>query len=231
MKIIYRISDAGYNKVKPDYIDNEKCLKNFCNIFYDHIYDIYIIADNCSESTIEMINKYIDPSNIEKVSIGHGAGTFNLALDKALKWEDDEIVYFVENDYLHKQNSPTILKEGFNLGASFVALYDHPDKYKGPSQGGNPYCEGGAEDTRVYLTDSCHWKMTNSTTMTLSAKVSTLKRTEQILRKHTVGPHPNDFQMFLELRDNEEYLITPLPGYATHGETSWLSPLTNWNTI
>ena len=40
MKIIYRISDAGYNKVKPDYIDNEKCLQNFCNVFYDHIYDI-----------------------------------------------------------------------------------------------------------------------------------------------------------------------------------------------
>jgi hypothetical protein len=55
-----------------------------------------------------MINKYIDPANIEKVSVGNGAGTFNLALDKALKWEDDEIVYFVENDYLHKQNSPTI---------------------------------------------------------------------------------------------------------------------------
>ena len=31
MKIIYRISDAGYNKIKPDYIDNEKCLQNFCN--------------------------------------------------------------------------------------------------------------------------------------------------------------------------------------------------------
>ena len=28
MKIIYRISDAGYNKVKPDYIDNETCLRN-----------------------------------------------------------------------------------------------------------------------------------------------------------------------------------------------------------
>ena len=26
MKIIYRISDAGYNKVKPDYIDNEKSM-------------------------------------------------------------------------------------------------------------------------------------------------------------------------------------------------------------
>jgi len=231
MKIIYRISDAGYNKIKPDYIDNEKCLKNFCNVFYDHIYDIHIIADNCSESTIKMINKYIDPINIEKVSIGHGAGTFNLALGKALKWKDEEIVYFVENDYLHKQNSPTILKEGFDLGASFVALYDHPDKYMDPRSGGNPYCEGGAEDTRVHLTDSCHWKITNSTTMTLAAKVSTLKQTEDILRKHTSGTHPNDFHMFMELRENNHLLITPLPGYATHGETSWLSPLTNWNQI
>jgi len=231
MKIIYRISDAGYNKVKPDYIDNEKCLQNFCNVFYDHIYDIHIIADNCSESTMDMINKYIDPVNIEKVSIGHGAGTFNLALDKALKWEDDEIIYFVENDYLHKQNSPTVLEEGFNLGASFVALYDHPDKYMDPRAGGNPYCEGGAEDTRVYLTDSCHWKITNSTTMTLASKVSTLKQTEDILRKHTSGTHPNDFPMFLELREKEHLLITPIPGYATHGETAWLSPLTDWSQI
>ena len=231
MKIIYRISDAGYNKVKPDYIDNEKCLQNFCNAFYEHINDIHIIADNCSEPTIDMINRYINPANIEKVSIGNGAGTFNLSLDKALKWKDEEIVYFVENDYLHKQNSPTILKEGFDLGASFVALYDHPDKYMDPRSGGNPYCEGGAEDTRVHLTDSCHWKITNSTTMTFATKVSTLKQTEDILRKHTSGTHPNDFNIFMELRENNHLLITPLPGYATHGETAWLSPLTNWNQI
>jgi hypothetical protein len=231
MKIIYRISDAGYNKVKPDYIDNEKCLKNFCDVFFDHINDIHIIADNCSEPTINMINKYIFPENIENVSVGHGAGTFNLALDKALKWEDDEIVYFVENDYLHKQGSPNILEEGFNLGASFVALYDHPDKYMDPRSGGNPYCEGGAEDTRVYLTESTHWKITNSTTMTLASKVSILKQTEDILRKHTSGTHPNDFPMFIELRENNHLLITPIPGYATHGETAWLSPLTNWSQI
>ena len=101
-----------------------------------------------------------------KVSVGHGAGTFNLALDKALTIDDDEIIYFIENDYLHKPNSQEILKEGFDLGASFVSLYDHPDKYLPPEKGGNPYCQGGAEDTRVYLTNSVHWKITNSTTMT-----------------------------------------------------------------
>jgi len=232
MKIIYRISDVGYNKIKPTYISNEACLKNFCNVFFNYIHDIQVIADNCSEDTLTMIKKYIDPINIEKVSVGHGAGTFNLALDKALKLDDDEIVYFVENDYLHKQQSPEIIKEGLNLGASFLSLYDHPDKYLDPSKGGNPYCEGGAEDTRVYLTDSCHWKITNSTTMTFASTVSTLRRTENILRRHTNKRHyPDDFKMFLDLREQNELLITPIPGYATHGETAWLSPLTDWSKI
>tara|TARA_R110002126_G_scaffold37327_5_gene112814 strand:- start:134 stop:829 length:696 start_codon:yes stop_codon:yes gene_type:complete len=231
MKIIYRISDAGYNKVKPDYINNETCLKNFCDVFFDHIHDILIIADNCSTTTIDMINKYIDPINIIKVSVGNGAGTFNLALDNALTYADDEIVYFVENDYLHKQMSPSVLREGFDLGASFVALYDHPDKYLDPSLGGNPYCAGGAEDTRIYLTDSCHWKITNSTTMTFASKVSTLKRVESTLRKHTMGSYPDDFKMFLELREQNELLISSIPGYSTHGETRWLAPLTNWQQI
>ncbi len=110
-------------------------------------------------------------------------------------------------------------------------MYDHPDKYLDPSLGGNPYCAGGAEDTRVYLTESCHWKITNSTTMTFAAKVSTLKRVESILREYTSGTHPNDFQMFLKLREVGELLVTPLPGYATHGETAWLSPLTDWSKI
>ena len=229
MKIIYRISDAGYNKVKPDYIDNEKCLANAVKVFEDA--DWSIIADNISEETNNMIQKYKSRDYINYVSVGHGAGTFNLALDEALTYDNNEIVYFIENDYLHKPNSQKILEEGFTLGASFVALYDHPDKYLSPENGGNPYCKGGAEDTRVYLTDSCHWKITNSTTMTFASKVSTLKKNESILRKWTSSTHPDDFQMFLELRKNNELLITSLPGYSTHGETKWLTPLNDWSKI
>lgn len=228
MTIIYRISDAGYNKVKPDYINNENCLKNATEVFKNASF--LVIADNVSEPTKKMIRKYIEEdSDVEYVSVGHGAGTFNLALDEALTLDDDEIVYFIENDYLHKPNSQKILEEGFELGAPFVALYDHPDKYLDPSRGGNPYCQGGAEDTRVYLSDSTHWKITNSTTMTFAAKVSTLKKYEDTLRNFTNGTHPNDFQMFLSLRDQAGLLLTPIPGYSTHGETAWLSPLTDWS--
>jgi hypothetical protein len=231
MKIIYRISDAGYSKIKPEYINNEACLKNAIEIFPWSEYDWSIIADNISEETNDMIQKYIPRNYINYVSIGHGAGTFNLALDEALLYDDNEIVYFIENDYLHKPNSPKIIEEGIKLGSSFVTLYDHPDKYLDPTQGGNPYCEGGAEDTRVYISDSCHWKLTNATTMTFAAKVSTLKRAEETLRKHTQGTYPEDFKMFLDLREQGKLLISSIPGYSTHGETAWLTPLTDWSKI
>ena len=225
MKIIYRISDAGYSKVKPGYISNEKCLRNAVEVFRDA--DWLVIADNCSPETLTMVEGITD-CNIEIVSVGHGAGTFNLALNEALTYDDDEIVYFLENDYLHRPGSDKILLEGFNVGYNYVALYDHPDKYM---NGANPYVEDGGEVTRVMLSESCHWKITNSTTMTFAAKVNTLREDEDILRKYTQGSYPRDFEMFLALREKQHGLITPIPGYATHGETAWLSPLTNWNEI
>jgi hypothetical protein len=233
MKIYYRISDIGYNKVKPDYINNESCLKNFCDVFHELIDDIKIIADNVSIETRDMITKYIDPANITYVSIGHGAGTFNLALDEALKGEDsDEIVYFVENDYVHLKGSPDILKEmvglgnEYGLGADYGTLYIHPDKFLPPNKGGNPEVDyDGGYLTRVYRGKTELYHLTNSTTMTFASTVGNLKRDESVLRKHTSGTHPNDFHMFLELRDEGRSLLCPLNTYSTHGESQWLAPL------
>tara|TARA_R110000787_G_scaffold30054_1_gene81019 strand:- start:135 stop:821 length:687 start_codon:yes stop_codon:yes gene_type:complete len=228
MKIIYRISDTGYSKVKPSYITNETCLRNAIEMFpwFEHSWTV--LADNISEETRVMIQKYISEKFITDVSVGHGAGTFNLALDEALTYDDNEIVYFLENDYLHKPDSDKILLEGFNVGYDYVALYDHPDKYM---NGANPYVEDGGEVTRVMLSESCHWKITNSTTMTFAAKVKTLREDEEILRKYTLGEYPRDFEMFLALREKEHGLITPIPGYSTHGETAWLTPLTDWSLL
>jgi len=232
MKIIYRISDAGYNKVKPLYINNGNCLKNAVRVFGKE--NFHVIADNVSEETKRIIlDCDIQDTQIDYVSVGHGAGTFNLALDLALEQNDNEVIYFLENDYLHTKNAKTIIIEGINLGADYVSGYDHPDKYIPASRGGNPQIEDdGGETTKVYLTKSSHWKITNSTTMTFAAKVSTLKRDETILRKYTnMGHYPQDYKMFLELRENNAILVTSIPGVSTHGETMWLSPVIDWETV
>ncbi|WP_256010776.1 hypothetical protein [Desertivirga xinjiangensis] len=228
MVIIYRISDAGYAKVKPRYINNKNCLKNAFRHFDpdkgDHKW--IIIADNVSAKTEKMIKDIVAQSAIyHSASIGNGAGTFNIALDYALDFPEDEIVYFLENDYLHKDGASSALLEGINLNVDYVSLYDHPDKYMA---GFNPYVEGGSEETRVMLSKSCHWKITNSTTMTFASTVKTLKEDQQILREFTNGTHPFDFDMFLTLKNKGRKLITPLPSYSTHGETLFLAPLVDW---
>lgn len=224
MQVIYRISDTGYQKEKPDYINNQNCFENALRTFNKANW--WVIADNVGDETSKFLHSKL--KTIEHVSVGHGAGTFNLALDIALNLPNDEIVYFLENDYLHKPEADKILEDGFELGFDYITLYDHPDKYLNPFEGGNPFCSGRAEDTRVYLGKYCHFKLTNSTTMTFAAKVKTLKEDESILRKWTKDTHPHDFQMFMELKQKGRRLASSIPGYSTHGETQWLTPLTNW---
>jgi len=231
LKIIYRISDSGYSKVKPKYINNRNCLWNAVNIFKDA--DWCIIADNVSEETDVMIQEYVPKEQIEYVSVGHGAGTFNLALDKALTFDNDEIVYFLENDYLHRPNSQKIIEEGLNeMRADYLTLYLHPDKFIPPHNGGNPNVDSdGGYLTKIYKGEQCLFGLFDSTTMSFAAKVKTLKDDEAILREYTKGTYPRDYDMFMSLRDKGKSLICPLESYSTHGETKYLSPFIEWNKI
>lgn len=231
MIIFYRLSDVGYKKTKHYFINNKNCLENFLKNFLNNkIENIVVLADNISNDTYDMIKNIVPENIMVQCHLGSSASTFNRVLDLALNQkDDDEIIYFVENDYIHKKNSKTILEEGFDIGADYVSLYDHPDKYLDSHKGGNPFIEDGGEVTKVFLSKSCHWKLTNSTTMTFASKLKTLREDEPILRKWTVGSYPEDFRMFLELRDKGRTLITPLPSYSTHGDLPWLAPLVNWD--
>lgn len=225
MHVIYRISETGYPKEKPDYINNKNCFENALRTFNKANW--IVIADNVNEETKKYLSSKVE--TVEYVSVGHGAGTFNIALTKALSLNDDEVVYFLENDYIHKPEADKILEDGVvEMGFNYVTAYDHPDKYLNPFEGGNPFCAGRSEETRVYLGKYCHFKLTNSTTMTFASMVKTLKQDEDVLRKWTKDTHPYDFQMFMELKQRGKRLASAMPGFATHGETDWLSPLTNW---
>jgi hypothetical protein len=226
MKIIYRISENGFLKEKPNFINNQNCFKNAIENFTNS--EFIVIGDNITNETKLFLEQYVD--NIIETNIGHGAGTFNIGLDLALKMDENEIIYFLENDYLHRLGSEEVLIDIFNSSILFdyVTLYDHPDKYLNPYEGGNPFCVERSENTRVYLGKHCHWKSTNSTTMTFASKVKTLKEDKDILREWTKDTYPHDFYMFQDLIKKRRKLISPIPGFSTHGEVKNLSPLINW---
>lgn len=230
MKVIYRISDIGYKKEKPKWVNNESCLRNVWVMLINS--DFVILMDNVSQKTEKMVMDITNgTAEYHSVSLGSSAQTFNWALDYALNLDDDEIVYLLENDYIHTETAESIIIGGLEMGFDYVTGYDHPDKYINGNKGGNPLCSDNSEETRLYCGEYSHYKLTNSTTMTFASKVSTLKRDEAILRKWTVGTHPHNFEMFMELHERGRKLVSSVPAVSTHGETQFLSPIVDWETL
>mgnify|MGYP000225652381 CR=1 FL=1 len=241
LHIIYRISNNSYAKDKL-WAENNKeiCLMNMFMTFgiHDDV-DITIIKDNVTDPhTVEFINRMVQIYNttynkqvtLLDTSLGN-AQSFWYAYEYALSNFTDlnDVVYLLEDDYFHLMGSYHSLMSGIER-SDYVSLYDHPDKYKNRSDGGdNPFIEYGGEVTRVILTATDHWKLTNSTTMTFAAKIKTLKADQDVWKRHTSnGNHPNDFGAFIELRGIGRSVITPIPGMSTHTELNYLTPLISY---
>lgn len=229
--VFYRICDHGYPKDKPVYITKENCLRNAVKEFPTAKCEWHVIADNVCDDTYNMIVKYVPADNVERVSVGHGAGTFRMVYEKALGYNDNDLIYFLEDDYLHLPNSLecliSVAKQNY---ADYITLYDHPDKYGFQDQ--NPFVKDGGEKTKVFLTDNHHWKLTDSTTMTMAAFVDVLKRDQVTWWRWTETKHPYDFQIFVDLRCfSKARLVSPIPSLSTHGEVVMLAPLINWEDV
>jgi hypothetical protein len=83
---------------------------------------------------------------------------------------EDDSVYLLEDDYIHKPGSSLALSEGLLL-ADYVTLYDHPDKYRLAAESGNRFNHQKLHPTILYASPTSHWRETNSTTMTFACRV------------------------------------------------------------
>ncbi|MCB1712719.1 MAG: glycosyltransferase, partial [Candidatus Riesia sp.] len=203
----------------------QNCFLNFLNNV--DFKSIDIIMDNVTDETADWVNSIIHGAPQAQIyrTSSNNAESFKLALDLALEHSENEIIYFVEDDYIHAHNSTAILLEGLEI-SNYVSLYDHPDKY------GSIY--NYAEDTITYVSKSVHWRRTISTPMTFACHVKTLVRDKEIILESLKNRTMTwSSKMFKDLAAhyNEKQVMTPMPSYATHGMTMWVAPLRDWEQV
>jgi hypothetical protein len=254
LTVYYRISDKGRPKTKLPNASKMACLRNCIAEFGAS--SVRVIADNCTEATVAEIRSL--GLEVEETSLGN-SGSFVHMADRIIRDRAaDDLVYLLEDDYLHRPGSRKLLLEGLAI-ADYVTLYDHPDKYVPARDGGNPFNRPDLEPSRVYATGSVHWRTTNSTTMTFACRVRLLAEDYPIWKESCSGGTPNDFYAFLMLggrawrgmlyflrkgerrralrcvkhlpRGRARKIVSSVPAYSTHTEEKALAPCFDWSSL
>lgn len=205
------------SRSRPSWWNKEKVFHNFkkmmgnlpYTIMYDEFYGDYT----------DTFLRLEDPVVFKA---GGEAKSFLYTLEYILEqnFDDETVIYFVEDDYVHRPGWDRVLKEGFTLPVSYVTLYDHKDKYT------EMYDD---LKSKILITESSHWRPIPSTTNTFATTFKNLKEDYSIHKYYSTGVEPSsDHQKFLDLSSMGKYLISSIPGYSTHCHSEFLSPCIDW---
>lgn len=206
------------SKPRPEWFSYQYIFDHFKKYANPVFVDITILLDGKIK---DHYIKYEESDNVIETEGGSDAASLLNVLDyfKHQNWDDETIVYILEDDYIHEPGWVNIMLEAFNeTNVDYVTLYDHPDKYW-------PMYEQLM--SKIIHTTSIHWRTTPSTTNTYACKAKTLRKHWDIheyycLPEHTHGGY--DHTKFTRLWQEGSNLISCIPGYASHCEVGMLSP-------
>jgi hypothetical protein len=221
-------SSASAHKARFSGFSRERCYQNLLSTLKDDdAVRITFFLDTANATTEEHFLKKQDRFPVIEIHAGAEALSFLKMLDYVLeqKIDPETIVYFLEDDYIHKPDWIKILREGLSLPAvDYATLFDHKDKYL--------LSEYPNLRSQIFHTDSCHWRTTPSTTNTYAMRFKTLKRDVDLHRSFSLERSITaDHEKFCALSDKGAVLISSIPGWATHVEPEYASPCTNWEQI
>lgn len=220
-------SEISQHKSRFPSFSRKKCYDNLLQTLDPKRVNVTFLVDTFHPSpTRHFIFNQIEYPVIE-IKEGTEAGSFLKLLDlvSSKKLTPDTIIYFLEDDYLHRDGWVDILLEGFSIQeASYVTLFDHRDKYFFPQY--------QRLESKIYHTASCHWRTTPSTTNTYAMKYHTLKSHLSVHREFSLGRKiSSDHDKFLKLNNMGASLISSIPGWSTHVETEYASPCVQWELL
>jgi hypothetical protein len=215
------------DRTRPKWFNKIKVFENFKKTINPKLVNYTIVYDEFYGSIDKtFLSK---EENVEVIKCGSETDSFLSTLDiiQSRNFDDDTIIYFLEDDYLHRPGWCDILLEGFSIGSHYVTLYDF-DFFIASGY----LCE-------IFTTPSSHWRAVPATTNTFACKYKTLLEDLEIHKKHSINGvkeqkgfhYSKDYDKFWELQQQHRYLISPMPGWSTHCDANHLSPIIDWEKL
>ena len=215
-------------------------------------FDIIVIDHNSEKNDIEQMKKQLDKSNLKNSIISLNVNEFvnniksinaknekvtenqisNMSnIHKSLlvaKDQCNDLVYFVEDDYLHQLDSIYEMIFTYERISSQMnrELFICPTDY--------PYLYTKVDTTNIFLGSSKHWRKVEETLCTfLTSKIILQKYWKKFISMCQFEHYP--FEQPLHDIYKSEYCLSPIPSLALHctniNSVFGLSPNMNWKKI
>ena len=221
--IYYRhTSNNTSNPFRPQWFSYEKCFENLLKTIegYDNIH-LTLAMDG--KNVLDFTNHYKDKYTLFQTYHNSSLKSFKDLLDyvKNQPMEENDLIYWLENDYLHIDgwvDKITTLFKTYS-GLDYVSLYDHNDKYFLPMY----------DDlvSKIIVTENHHWRTTPSTCGSYIITRKTFDEDYDVWL-NAVGDH-NTFLYLNETKNR--FVFTPMPGLSTHCMETLMSPCIDWKQI
>jgi hypothetical protein len=208
-----------------DHNSNSENLEKILTLVKNSSLNFEIINLNLKEfenqiKPINEKNEKVTPNQISNMSNIHKS----LLLSKMSK----DLIYFVEDDYIHEIDSIAEMLFTYERIASLInkELIICPTDY--------PYLYTQAKNTKVFLGENYHWRKIDETLCTfLTSKHIVEKNWDYFLSMCTYEHYP--FESPLHEIYKKELCISPIPSIAIHctniNSIYGLSPNKNWKRI
>lgn len=215
----YNIEGTDY-RGRPSWFNFENCFKNLLETIKDKDVNLHIVFDGKIENN--WIFNYKNQYTSHEIEANGDQKSFwkTWEIAKNTKIGENDLIYFLENDYLHEKNWVDKINElfdNYNL-LHYVSLYDHNDKY---------FPNYADLVSKIITTNTHHWRTSPSTCGSFIIKKQ-LFELDYDIHTTTRGDH----NKFIDLYNQRQRLvITPIPGLSTHCMQGLLSPTINWENI
>jgi hypothetical protein len=229
-------------KDRPDWFSYESCLVNLLSTISSGPKDVYVkfhlIFDGSEDSFNNNFCSNYLPIEEKKISenltcktilinAGSGSRSSQLTLDyiSEQSYKNNELVYILENDYLHTQCWIENVRDIYQSGISFdyLSLYDHGDKYQHNIGFHERYL---SLKSKIYVCKKLHWRTIPSTCFSFITAPNIVKNDTGIFKIFY------DMWAFRILRNIKgRQILSALPGQSTHCMSEYLSPAVDWEKI